>query len=158
MKTSTKGKSFLISLVLCLSAGFVGPAVVAQQKPADATLTEEAPSSSEAEAPELTEEAEKAIDRGLKFLVSSQNKDGSWSSRDPENEGSANYAVGGTSLALMAFMVEGHFPGFGKYGKALDRAKDYLLKRAKDSPTGAMGVKMYEICLLYTSDAADDMQ
>ena len=47
----------------------------------------------------------------------------------------------------MAFMVEGHFPGFGPYGQALDRGKDYLLKRAKDSPTGAMGVKMYEIGL-----------
>ena len=68
-------------------------------------------------------------------------------SKDPENEESTPYAIGGTSLALMAFMVEGHFPGFGKYGKALDRAKDYLFKRAKDSPTGAMGVKMYEIGL-----------
>jgi hypothetical protein len=47
----------------------------------------------------------------------------------------------------MAFMVEGHFPGFGKYGKVLERAKDYLLKRSEDSPTGAMGVKMYEIGL-----------
>ena len=47
----------------------------------------------------------------------------------------------------MAFMVEGHFPGFGPYGKALDRAKDYLLKRSEDSPSGAMGVKMYEIGL-----------
>ena len=47
----------------------------------------------------------------------------------------------------MAFMVEGHFPGFGPYGKALDRAKDYLLKRSKDSETGTMGVKMYEIGL-----------
>ncbi|MFT4547283.1 MAG: hypothetical protein ACI9MB_001229, partial [Verrucomicrobiales bacterium] len=33
------------------------------------------------------------------------------------------------------------------YGKALDRAKDYLLKRSEDSPSGAMGVKMYEIGL-----------
>ena len=102
---------------------------------------------SETEAPELTEEAEKAIERGLKFLISNQNKDGSWSSQDPENEGGSNYAIAGTSLGLMAFMVEGHFPGFGPYGQALDRAKDYLLKRAKDSPTGAMGVKMYEIGL-----------
>ena len=95
----------------------------------------------------MTEEAEKAIERGLKFLVSNQNKDGSWSSQDPDNGGGANYAIAGTSLGLMAFMVEGHFPGFGPYGQALDRAKDYLLKRAKDSPTGAMGVKMYEIGL-----------
>ena len=95
------------------------------------------------DAPEMTEEAEKAIERGLQFLINSQNKDGSWTTAE-----SGDYAIAGTSLGLMAFMVEGHFPGFGRYGEALDRAKNYLLKRAKDSPTGAMGVKMYEIdCL-----------
>ena len=92
-------------------------------------------------APELTEAAEKAIDRGLKFLLANQNKDGSWSMDN------GDYAIAGTSLGLMAFMVEGHFPGFGEYGDALDRAKDYLIKRNKDSPSGAMGVKMYEIGL-----------
>ncbi len=95
----------------------------------------------EENAPELTEEAEKAIKRGLTFLISSQNKNGSWSMAN------GDYAIAGTSLGLMAFMVEGHFPGFGEYGDALDRAKNYLLKRHKDSPTGTMGVKMYEIGL-----------
>jgi hypothetical protein len=47
----------------------------------------------------------------------------------------------------MAFMVEGQFPGFGRHGKALDRAKNYLLKRSKESSTGTMGVKMYEMGL-----------
>ena len=107
-------------------------------------VAQDSTATGEAEAPELTEEAEKAIERGLKFLISSQNKDGSWTS-DPEKGG--GYAIAGTSLGLMAFMVEGHFPGFGPYGAALDRAKDYLLKRSKESPTGAMGVKMYEIGL-----------
>jgi len=107
----------------------------AQDAPVEATGTDEA------EAPELTEEAEKSIERGLKFLLASQNADGSWSMDN------GDFAIAGTSLGLMAFMVEGHFPGFGRYGKALDRAKNYLLKRAKDSPTGAMGVKMYEIGL-----------
>lgn len=102
--------------------------------------------SSDAEAPEMTEQTEKAIDRGLKFLISSQNKDGSWSSGDASDKG-GGYAIAGTSLGLMAFMVEGHFPGFGPYGNALDRAKDYLIKRSEDSETGAMGVKMYEIGL-----------
>lgn len=92
-------------------------------------------------APELTEAAKKAIDRGLKFLLANQNKDGSWSMDN------GDYAIAGTSLGLMAFMVEGHFPGFGEYGAALDRAKNYLLKRNQDSPSGAMGVKMYEIGL-----------
>ncbi|MEK9634220.1 MAG: prenyltransferase/squalene oxidase repeat-containing protein, partial [Opitutae bacterium] len=148
MKVFIQGKTFPLSQVLRWTMSvFFGLTVSAQEKPADTPSVEEAPSFSEAEAPELTEEAEKAIERGLKFLVSNQNKDGSWSSQDPENEGGANFAIAGTSLALMAFMVEGHFPGFGPYGQALDRGKDYLLKRAKDSPTGAMGVKMYEIGL-----------
>lgn len=99
------------------------------------------PGISDEQAPELTEEAEKAIDRGLQFLLASQNADGSWSS------GNGDYAIAGTSLGLMAFMVKGHFPGFGRYGEALDRAKSYLLKRYKESPTGTMGVKMYEVGL-----------
>ena len=92
-------------------------------------------------APELTEDAKKAIDRGLKYLIANQNQDGSWSMQN------GDYAIAGTSLGLMAFMVEGHFPGFGEYGDALDRAKEYLLKRSEESPSGAMGVKMYEIGL-----------
>ena len=101
---------------------------------------EETPESS-VQAPELTEAAEKAIDRGLNFLLANQNADGSWSSAN------GDYAIAGTSLGLMAFMVQGEFPGFGRHGEALDRAKDYLLKRSKESPSGAMGVKMYEIGL-----------
>jgi len=88
-------------------------------------------------APELTEAADKAIERGLQYLLKTQNKDGSWSA-----EGGA-IDIGGTSLGLMAFMVKGHFPGFGRHGDALNRAKDYLLKRAEESPSGAMGT-MYE--------------
>jgi hypothetical protein len=88
-------------------------------------------------APELTEAADKAIERGLEFLLKTQNKDGSWTSE------TGTISIGGTSLGLMAFMVRGHFPGFGKYGEALDRAKEFLLLRAGESPGGAMG-SMYE--------------
>ena len=62
-------------MVLCWTMSvLVGLTVSAQEKPADAPPVDEAPSSSEAEAPELTEEAEKAIERGLKFIISNQNK------------------------------------------------------------------------------------
>ena len=127
------------ALRLCLVIACVCAApLAAQDAPEEPRAIEADP---ETEAPEMTEEAEKAIARGLNFLLASQNKDGSWTMDN------GDYAIAGTSLGLMAFMVEGHFPGFGRYGAALDRAKDYLLKRAKDSPTGAMGVKMYEIGL-----------
>lgn len=125
-----------VIMALCLAMSYlVGGVIRAQEAPDLASTT------AGAEAPEMTEEAEKAIERGLQFLLASQNADGSWSSENGE------YAIAGTSLGLMAFMVKGHFPGFGKYGGALDRAKEYLLKRSEDSPTGAMGVKMYEIGL-----------
>lgn len=144
MNTISNTHQRYLAVILCF---ITASSIAAQDTPADAPLTAEAPATTDAEAPELTEEAEKAIERGLKFLIATQNKDGSWSSTDPAKGGGGGYAIAGTSLGLMAFMVEGHFPGFGRYGKALDRAKDYLLKRAKESPTGTMGVKMYEIGL-----------
>ena len=139
-------KQRLVTGTLCLlmTSTIVAP-LSAQDKPANTPAAIEAPATGEAEAPEMTEQAQKAIERGLKYLISTQNKDGSWSSQDPAKGG--GYAIAGTSLSLMAFMVEGHFPGFGPYGKQLDKAKEYLLKRSKESPTGAMGVKMYEIGL-----------
>jgi hypothetical protein len=91
----------------------------------------------ESGATELTEAADRAIEKGLQYLVASQKPDGSWTA----DTGAVD--IGGTSLGLMAFMVKGHFPGFGRYGAALDRAKNYLLKKAKESPSGVMG-SMYE--------------
>ena len=32
-----------------------------------------------------------------------------------------------TSFCVMAFLSRGHTPGFGPYGKQLDRAIDYVL-------------------------------
>lgn len=88
-------------------------------------------------APELTEAADLAIERGMQHLLKTQKTDGSWTADN------GSVSVGGTSLGLMAFMVKGHFPGFGRHGAALDRAKDYLLKMAQESPNGVMG-SMYE--------------
>jgi hypothetical protein len=88
-------------------------------------------------APELTEAADRAIERGLEWLIKTQRQDGSWASD------SGTHDIGGTSLALMAFMVKGHFPGFGRYGEPLNRAKNYLLKKAGESESGVMA-GMYE--------------
>jgi len=44
----------------------------------------------------------------------------------------------------MAFMSKAEFPGSGPNGDALNRAKDWLLKKAKESPIGYLGDSMYE--------------
>jgi len=44
----------------------------------------------------------------------------------------------------MAFMSQGQFPGFGPYGKQLDRAKEFLLKKAQAGNDGYLGAVMYE--------------
>lgn len=90
-------------------------------------------------APELTPEASQAIDRGLKYLLSTQNKDGSW-----DSNGKGEHAVAITSLSLMAFMSKAHFPGFGPYRDQLDRGMTWLLTEAKKRPDGYLGKVMYE--------------
>ena len=90
-------------------------------------------------APELTVKASQAIDKGLKFLLANQRADGSWASKEDGYR-----AVAITSLALMAFMSRAEFPGYGPNGDALNRAKDWLLARAKEAPDGYMGDTMYE--------------
>ena len=90
-------------------------------------------------APELTNEASQAIDKGLKYLLAKQNKDGSW-----DSNGAGDSAVAITSLSLMAFMSKAHFPGFGPYGAQLDRGMKWLLKEAKKRPDGFLGKVMYE--------------
>ena len=90
-------------------------------------------------APELTPEASQAIDKGLKYLLSTQNKDGSW-----DSDGEGGHSVGITSLALMAFMSKAHFPGFGPHGDELNRGMKWMLKEAKTRPDGYLGTVMYE--------------
>lgn len=97
------------------------------------------PSASADGAPELTAKASQAIDKGLKYLLANQRADGSWASSE-----SGDRAVAITSLALMAFMSRAEFPGFGPNGDALNRAKDWLLTRAKEAPDGYLGSTMYE--------------
>jgi len=90
-------------------------------------------------APELTEKASKAIDQGLEYLISIQKNDGSW-----DSDGKGGRVIANTSLAMMAFMANAQFPGFGKYGKQLDLAKDFMMKKAKARKDGYLGGTMYE--------------
>ena len=72
-----------------------------------------------------TPDSEKAVEKGLKFLASTQDADGFWRSGNYRNE------VGITGMALMAFLAAGHQPGRGKYGLVMDSAVDFLSKSVR---------------------------
>ncbi len=74
-------------------------------------------------------ETQKAIDRGLVYLVNRQHSEGSFGSGTNYRR---NVAV--TSLAGMALLSAGHMPGRGTYGKNVDKSIDYVLSCAR--PTG----------------------
>ena len=68
---------------------------------------------------ELSPETETSIARALEYLSQNQNRDGSWGGR---------HRVANTSLALMAFMVKGHFADAEPYGRQIGDGLDYLLR------------------------------
>ncbi len=79
----------------------------------------------------ITPDVQKAIDRGLAFLAATQNRTGSFGDRI---QFSGSIAV--TSLAALALMSAGHFPGRGEYGTNVLQALRYILDQEKRSPLG----------------------
>ena len=76
---------------------------------------------------------EAAVARGLRWLASVQNEDGSWSLKDyddhddPDNEGDAM----ATSLALLPFLGAGQTHEFGKYKQHVAKGLAWLIDRQK---------------------------
>jgi hypothetical protein len=91
------------------------------------------------EAPVIDEATRQAIDRGLRWLASRQNPDGSWS------DGAYPQSTAITALALQAFLAQGHLPGQGYYGPEVSRGLDFLLRsaRADGYLVGPRGGNMY---------------
>jgi len=93
-----------------------------------------------------TAESERAVERGLRWLVQRQRDDGSWSfdhrrPRDKHADHQAgnlrNCPTGATSLALMALMGAGYTQDEGKYQAAVQKGLDFLLTAAQKTPEGA---------------------
>lgn len=83
-----------------------------------------------------------AVEAGFRFLVRTQNPDGSWSSNAGKkinesyrvfDEGRGVHHVGVTSLGILAFLAGGHIPGRGPYGDVLDRAVRFVMDQVQDS-------------------------
>jgi hypothetical protein len=77
----------------------------------------------------ITPAAQQAIDRGLRFLVDNQTRDGALGT----GQYRGNVAI--SSLGALALMSGGHQPGRGPYGRAVTRAVEYVL-RQEEGQTG----------------------
>ena len=91
-------------------------------------------------------------DRGLGYLASSQQSDGSW-------EGS-NQGAGVTGMAVMAMLASGEDPNFGIYSGNIKRGLRSLIS-AQNASTGIIGSGMYHhgfatLCLAEAYGAVDD--
>src|SRR4051812_32935038 len=73
-------------------------------------------------------------DRGLQYLVKTQNDAGGWSGGE---EG-----PGVTGMGLMAFLASGEDPNFGLYSKQVRKAVKNII-RGQAAPTGYFGHSMY---------------
>ena len=101
---------------------------------------------------ELTREAQVAIDRGLRFLVSRQDSDGFWRC-DVGYKLNVSYKVtaagkphvGVTAQACIALMANGNLPGRGRYGQNLTKGIDFIVASVNPD-TGYIsryGTRMY---------------
>mgnify|MGYP002624434620 CR=1 FL=1 len=76
---------------------------------------------------EITPELRAAVQRGLEYLQTVQDEDGSF-------EGSRyGRHVGITSICCLAFMADGHLPGRGKYGPVVERGLRFVLDHAQET-------------------------
>lgn len=129
------------------------------------------------------EAVDDAIDRGIEFLRTQQNRDGSWGNPAVVpwagggfgRPGNANGAGTGdlaiTSLAVMAFLSAGHVPGEGHYGEVIEKGIEWVLDNQqadgklvpRNFPTemyhhGICTLMLAEVIGLTTQDNADRLR
>ncbi|MDX9912840.1 MAG: terpene cyclase/mutase family protein [Phycisphaerales bacterium] len=78
-------------------------------------------------ADELDDPALSSAVRGMAWLVSQQETDGSWSA----GRYGKNVAI--TALASLALMSDGNLPGRGEYGQAVERGLDFVLTNCAEN-------------------------
>ena len=71
-------------------------------------------------------QVDRSIERGLGYLISQQNADGSFETK-------ADGQPGVTSLCVMSFLANGYLPGEGKYGDELNLAVKFIVSHQTES-------------------------
>ncbi|MEL7239154.1 MAG: prenyltransferase/squalene oxidase repeat-containing protein, partial [Planctomycetota bacterium] len=125
LRTGARMRRNLIGAAMCMSAaiGLTVSGALAQDDsgpPADASVDGAA---EVVRGDELTPETREAIDRGLAWLATRQQQDGSFGG------GGSAY----TSIAAIAFMSSGSLPHRGPYGEEVAKAVDAVLAMAQPS-------------------------
>lgn len=82
----------------------------------------------------VSREVREMTDRGLQFLLKSQDEQGSWTS--------GQSGAGTTGLCLLAFLASGEDPNFGLYNSAIRKALRNIIS-TQSSNTGYLGSSMY---------------
>jgi hypothetical protein len=89
-----------------------------------------------------------AVEKGAKWLVSTQGKDGGWGQdggetsyvRQGEHLESNGNDVANTAVAATALLHAGSTPSKGEYQAALNRAVDFVLRHIDESPTDGLEI------------------
>ncbi len=99
---------------------------------------------------DFTQRCREAADRGLAWLATKQNANGSWNCKIgyklyEDYHGEDGEDVGVTALACMAFVGAGYTPDRGRYGKVVTRGLSFILScvREEDGYITANGSRMY---------------
>jgi len=110
-----------VAVAICLAAALV--AFPAHPASADGVGRGGGPAAFE----EITPAARAAVEKGLAYLASIQQSDGSF--------GETRYGshVGISSLACLAFMADGHMPDRGPYGEVVRKGLEFVLDNASES-------------------------
>ena len=90
---------------------------------------------------EITPEQQAAVEKGLEYLASRQNAEGSFG-----NAGAYGATAAITALSGIAFMADGNLPGRGKYGDNVKKAVQFIVRNQQESglfTTSAFQGEMY---------------
>lgn len=77
---------------------------------------------------EITPELNAAVTKGLVYLASQQNEDGSFGQHPRYGKN-----VGVTSLCALSFMADGHMPNRGDYGYIVEKALKFVLDQCNEN-------------------------
>lgn len=134
-------QSFTSSLRLSVSSSLLSLLCIISPAPADSADSQPPAHRSDQPINEITPEQQTAVEKGLEYLASRQNNEGSFG-----NSGAYGATAAITALSGIAFMADGNLPGRGKYGDVVRKAVDFIVRNQQESglfTTNASQGEMY---------------